>query len=110
MSTEAILEFLQKEVGLGKTQAYAYLKWAREEISQTLQELNSNAIGEAVGQLEHMLMMAAKQKNMKLWLDLRKELNRLGGLYVDKVDFTSGGKDISQITFEIVNKREGNNE
>ena len=104
MSITAILDFLMNELGFGKTAAYAYVKWARESIGTTYNELNQAALEEAVGQLEEVMMYASKTKNYKLWLELRKELNKLAGLYVEKVDLTSNGKDLSKITFEIINR------
>jgi hypothetical protein len=110
MSITAILDFLMNELGFGKTAAYQYVKWARESIGTTYNELNEAALEEAVGQLEEVMMYASKTKNYKLWLELRKELNKLAGLYVEKVDLTSNGKDLSKITFEIINRNKPNEE
>lgn len=89
-STKSIVEdFLQKELGYKISYAYTLLKEAREKISQIYKSTNENAINEAVGQLEMLYESALREKNKKLALDIRKEINKLVGLYAaEKVDVT----------------------
>jgi hypothetical protein len=96
-STKSILEFLEK-LGYGKTQCYEYLKWAKQEIKDRYNETNDALIEEAIYQYEQMLEKAAIAGNLKLWNELKKELNKIQGIYAaEKVDITSGGEKITEI-------------
>ncbi len=78
-STKSILEYLEKEHGFGKTQQYEYLKWAREVIKEQYSQLNPAALEEVIAQYEE--QMEKIKDNVKLWNELKKELNKLQGLY-----------------------------
>jgi hypothetical protein len=96
-STKSILELLDK-LGYGKTQSYEYIKWAKEEIKDRYNETNDALIEEAIYQYEQMLEKAAISGNIKLWNELKKELNKIQGIYAaEKVDITSGGEKITEI-------------
>jgi len=89
-STKTIVEdFLQKQLGYKQSYAYTLLKEAREKITEIYQNDNANAINEAVGQLEELYEGALKERNKKLALEIRKEINKLVGLYAsEKIDMT----------------------
>jgi hypothetical protein len=55
--------------------------------------------------MENMLQKALGTGENKLALDILKELNKVNQLYVEKIDVTSGGDKIKNITFEIINKK-----
>jgi N-methylhydantoinase A/oxoprolinase/acetone carboxylase beta subunit len=79
-STKTIVEdFLQKQLGYKQSYAYTLLKEAREKITEIYKNDNTNAINEAVGQLEELYESAIKEKNKKLALEIRKEINRNTG-------------------------------
>jgi len=93
-STRTILDFLKNELGYEQTQAYQYLRWAREEIKEQFNQTNPEAINEAIAQYEEMLQLIKKEKNYKLWNDMNKELNKLKGLYETKVNISGEVKTI----------------
>jgi hypothetical protein len=97
-SNKTILDFLQDDLGYKQTYSYELLGLARKRI-QEIWDKNAEAhLEEAKGQLEDMLENSIRQKNMKLALDIRKEINKLMGLYAaEKIDITSGGKEITEI-------------
>jgi len=88
-SNKTILEFLQNDLGYKNSMAYDLLRDARKRI-QLIWDKNYEAhLEESKGQLEEMLEKAFKDKNMKLALAIRQELNKMMGLYqAEKVDIT----------------------
>ena len=95
-STKSILDFLQNKLGYKTTQSYEYIKWAREEIKERYKATNDAMVEEAVYQYEQMIEKAKYIGDIKLWNELRKELNKILGVYSnDKLDITSGGKPIT---------------
>jgi hypothetical protein len=107
-SVRFILEFLMKDLNYSKSQAYQYIKWAREEITETYKQNNEAAVEESVGQLEDAMQWARTNKNFKLWFELRKELNKIRGNYAtEKVDITSAGKALpTEVVVKIINNNE----
>lgn len=107
-SVRFILEFLMKDLNYSKSQAYQYIKWAREEITETYKQNNEAAVEESVGQLEDAMQWARTNKNFKLWFELRKELNKIRGNYAtEKVDITSAGKALpTEVVVKIINSDE----
>lgn len=97
-STKSILDLLQNTLKYSKTQSYEYIKWAREEIKERYKATNDAMVEEAIYQYEEMLEIAKNRKDLKVWNDLRKELNKITGIYTaEKVDITSNGKEITEI-------------
>lgn len=88
-STKTIIDFLVNDLGYSKTMAYEYLKLAREEIKEQYSQLNPSMIEEAIGQYEEAIERARANKDWKLWNDLRKELNKIQGVYAsEKIDIS----------------------
>ena len=104
-STRTILDFLKNELGYEQTQAYQYLRWAREEIKEQFNQTNPEAINEAIAQYEEMLQLIKKEKNYKLWNDMNKELNKLKGLYETKVNISG---EVKTIQINYINPNETN--
>lgn len=104
-SVKTIIDFLMNDLGYSKTQSYEYLKWAREEIKEQYDLMNPSKIEEAIGQYEEALERARSAKDWRLWNDLKKEMNKIQGVYAEKkVDITSNGKDVSinEVVIKIV--------
>lgn len=101
-STRFILDFLMNELKYSQSQAYEYLKWARESIAETYNDKNVGAVEEAIGELESVMQYARTNKNYKLWFEIRKELNKVRGVYAaDRIEVT--GKIEHAITAIEVN-------
>lgn len=106
-STKTIIDILTNELGYGKTMAYEYLKLARERIKEQFSLLNPAMIEEAVGQYEEAIEGARRRKDWRMWNDLRKELNKIQGIYAtQKIDLTSGGEKLTEIKLIQVNKKD----
>jgi len=100
-STKTIIDFLMNDIGMSKTPAYEYLKWAREEIKEQYSLLNPATIEEAIGQYEEALERARMNKDWRLWNDLRKELNKIQGTYAAQRVEVSGKIDHQIRSIEV---------
>ena len=102
-STHTILEFLMEQIGMSRKIAYEILQSAQEYIMEQTNEDTKIAFGEAIQRLEELY----ENGSDKVRLDVIKEINKLRGLYAaQKVDITSGGKEITEIKLIQVNKRD----
>ena len=92
-STSFILDFLMNDIGMSRAVAYEVLGDAQKYITETTQKDFEDSFNEAVQQLEEQLQR--ESKNSKVWLEIRKELNKLKGLHrPQRVDITSNGKTV----------------
>lgn len=90
-STYEILEMLQEKFGMGRTTAYLILKDAQQHILEMGQNDLNKAYEEAIQQIEQRMSNVGD----KQWLEYRKELNKLRGLYMPtRIDVTSMGEKI----------------
>ena len=98
-----------KDIGMSRAVAYDVLPDAQKYITETTQKDFEDSFNEAVQQLEQQM---SKESNRKVWLELRRELNKLKGLYrPQRIDVTTNGKDINTISIEIVTpKKDDDNE
>ena len=93
-STHTILEFLMETVGMSRKIAYEVLQDAQKYIMEQTNEDMKVAFAEAISKLEELYESGTD----KIRLDVIKEMNKLRGLYAaQKVDITSGGKEITEI-------------
>lgn len=100
-STHFILQFLENKIGMGRTTAYEVLKDAQQYILDMAQTDVNKAYEEAIQQIERKMDNCSD----KLWLEYRKELNKLQALYrAQKIDVTTNGKDITDINVNIIYK------
>jgi len=100
-----IKDYLMGELGYGQTYAYELLKEARKKIVEYYSISNEASIEEAIGQLEEMAEDAKNQKNYKLAFNIRQELSKIQGHYIERVN-VSGTIDhtVSVIKLNNVNK------
>jgi len=107
-STKTIIQsFLMGELGYKQSYSYQLLQEARSKIVELYDTQNKELANEALGHLESMYEDAIKAKNVKLALEIRKEISKLTGLYAaQKVDITSAGEAITEIKLIQVNKKD----
>lgn len=87
MSHKNIIDFLNTNLGMGKATAYTLITKAQDEIKEGYKKLSEGAIEESILQIEEKMQQANKDKNYKFWLELRKELNKIKGVYAaEKLD------------------------
>lgn len=106
-TTKTILDFLIKDLGYGQSYAYELIKDSRSKIIELYNNDNISRVEEAIGQLEAMLERAYQKGDYKLSYNIRQEISKLTGLYAaDKIDITSGGKEITEIKLTQIIKKE----
>jgi hypothetical protein len=102
-SVKTIIDFLTEKIGMSKTTAYQYLNWAREEIKDQYDLMNPSKIEEAIGQYEEALERARMSKDWRLWNDLKKELNKIQGVYAkERIDITTNDTSINEVVIKII--------
>lgn len=104
-STHSILEFLVA-IPMSRKIAYEILADAQKVIVEEQKKDLNEAIADSLAKLEELYMTS---ENNITRLQVLKEYNRLKGMYVDKVDITSGGEKIKGISFEIIEKSNDDN-
>jgi hypothetical protein len=109
-SNKTILDFLQNDIGYGLTYSYEIMKKARVKIQEIWDKNTEAHLEEAKGQLEEMLESALRNKNVKLALSIRQEINKLMGLYAAEKIEVSGLKDITINIVNPIEKKEDKNE
>ena len=102
-SNYTLLEHLSSKYGLKQGQCYIYIANMRDYIAEIYKKDALAEIETAKIQLEKMMEEAKIANNRKLELEIRKEINKLLGLYAsEKIDVTSGGESISNIEIKII--------
>lgn len=105
-STKTIVnEFLMGQLGYKTSYAYDLYKQARTKIVELYDVQNKELANEALGTLESLYEDAITNKEKKLALEIRKEINKLTGLYAaEKIDIR--GSVDNKIIIEIIKNKD----
>jgi ribosomal protein S7 len=106
-TTKTIIDFLMNDLHYGQTYAYELVKDSREKIKKLYDTNNIAVLEEALAHLEEMLEMAKREKNRKMQLEVRKEINKLLGLYAAEKVEVSGQVQIQTIKLKEIRKDDG---
>lgn len=86
-STKSLLDFLMGDLNYKQAYAYEILQKARLKINEIWKENAETHLQESKAQLESMLESATRRGDHKLALEIRKEINKMCGLYAaEKID------------------------
>lgn len=89
LSNKTILDFCMNELGYKQSYAYELLQKARAKVDEIWKEHTEYHLQESKAQLESMLEGASRRGDWKLALEIRKEINKLCGLYAsEKLDIS----------------------
>lgn len=88
MSVHNMMEYVKKTYGFEQSYSYELVREARKKIAETYKEWNVNALEEAISDLEEQKESALLADDKKLALDITKEINKIKGLYVEKIETT----------------------
>lgn len=106
-STRFIIEFLQKDVKMGETTAYEIMKDAQKVFIELQKTKIEGALEESLTQLEEIFESTSDKK---LRLEVIKEINKLKGLYIQRIEHT-GSVSITGLDIQIItNKKENEDE
>lgn len=89
-----------------------YLKLLREYFTDVLKEDREYSLNSTIEKLERIEQDLLNDKDRRLSLEYRKEINKLRGIYpTQKVDLTSNGKDIiPQVIYLNLPTEDGTND
>jgi hypothetical protein len=87
-----------KELGYSIDYAYALLREAKPLIMETLKDLAKDRIETTIAELETMKFNAMEAEDLNLALQIQKEINKITGLHLERVDVTTNGKPLENIT------------
>jgi hypothetical protein len=76
-----ILEYIGKEWGLEKSQAYNYIKLARKEWQKYFKNIKGAGIGYHIAQVRDLKDIALTNKDTRLAFEIAKEEAKLMGIY-----------------------------
>ena len=89
-----IIEYITKDLGFCKRTAERILAEARDKIAQLQDRDYSKTIEEDIQRLEMNYSECLKEGNRKLALEFMKEINKLKGHYIEKINL-SGNVDFN---------------
>ena len=104
ISQPQILIWLQTEGECSISFCYDLLREAKPIILDVLKDLSKDRLETTIRELEQ---MKVETGDKKLKLDIQKEINKISGLYLEKVDVTSAGKELTEVKVVIVNGDKG---
>ena len=87
-STKTCLDFLMTQMGYKQSYSYDLIREASQVIADHYKELNKNSLEESIAQWEVMAEESKKTKNYKQLIEIKKELGKLKGHYIDKIDIS----------------------
>ena len=85
-SNKTMLDYIYNTYGYKQTYAYELIKKARIKIQEIWDKNAEFHLEESKGQLETLLEIAMKNKDLRLALQIRQEINKLMGLYTERID------------------------
>jgi hypothetical protein len=108
ISQPEILQWLLTTGGLQISYSYELLREAKPIILDTLKDISKDRLETTIRELEQMYLDAKLSGDKKLALEIKKEINKISGLYNHKqeMDITTGGDKITIIRLVEKNKDE----
>lgn len=108
ISQPEILQWLLTTGGLQISYSYELLRESKPIILDTLKDISKDRLETTIRELEQMYLDAKLSGDKKLALEIKKEINKISGLYNHKqeVDITTGGDKITIIRLVEKNKDE----
>jgi hypothetical protein len=79
--SKSILDYLMNELGYAQAQSYNYMREANETIKEIYETNNVGMVENTISELESVLEYARNTNNYKLWLEIKKEINKITGIY-----------------------------
>lgn len=102
-SSTSLVNYLKETYDINPSRAYELIRKARELMGQIYNEMNWNALQDAILFLENLKEKLLGSGDTKGALEVQKELNKVNQLYIQKIEIES--KTIEGIN--IVIKKEG---
>jgi hypothetical protein len=97
-SQQEILRWLQVVGECGIDWAYTIIREAKPIINAALTGLAEERLNMTIAELERQKYDAMTSNDKRLVLEIQKEINKVGGLHQQKMDVTTGGEKLNQIS------------
>ena len=81
------IEYL-KSLGYKRSTCFEIVAATRDKITKIHNDNNKNVLEHSIEDMEKMLEQAVDRGDHKLALEYRKELNRIQGLYIERINHT----------------------
>jgi hypothetical protein len=98
ISQPEVIQWLQSEGECQISYTYELLREAKPIILDTLRDISKDRLETTIRELEQMYLDAKLSDDKKLALDIKKEINKIAGLHNQKIDITTGGEKLNQIS------------
>lgn len=102
-----IIDWLMSEGECKIDYVYQILRASKPIIIDTLKEMATNRLEETIIKMERMYQDALIIKDRKLALDIQKEINKISGLHSQKIDVTTNGETLNNITVVRLIEKKG---
>lgn len=87
-----------KEMNYGVDYAYQLFRDAKPIINEVLKDIGKDILEETISELRRMKLEAEEVEDRVLALNIQKEINKIAGLHMERVDVTTDGKAIENIS------------
>jgi hypothetical protein len=87
-SKRSLVEYVMANYPVKERMAYKIVKESAERLGEAYNNMVGDAFSDAIMVLENMRQEAIQSGQMKIALDIQKELNRVNQLYVEKQEIT----------------------
>lgn len=90
MGIKSLLDYLMNDLGYAQAMAYNYIRDANETIKGYYKDHNIGLVESTLSELESILEYSRANNNYKLWLEVKKEINKISGVYAaEKQEITN---------------------
>jgi hypothetical protein len=97
-SSTSLVNYLKETYDINQARAYELIKEARVVMGEVYNEINTDPIKDSILVMENMLQKALGEGEMKIALDIQKELNKVNQLYVERTEIKhTGSLDIRNL-------------
>lgn len=99
-STNNLVKYLMEKYDLKQSRSYELVREARKKVGDVYDKTNVSVAEDSINKMESLQMMAYKDGNYKLALEIQKELNKV--LELSKSDVQI---DLDKITINIIDSQ-----
>jgi len=91
-SRSSLVKYTMENYPVGERQAYNIVKEMNKKLGDVFNEMVGDAFTDSMLFLENLRQETIKRGDIKLSLDIQKEINKINQLYVDKKEVTIKGE------------------
>jgi hypothetical protein len=97
-SSTALVSYLKDTYDINVTRAYELIKLAREKMGEIYNQVNTDVLKDSILFMENQRQKAVGEGNLKLALEIQKELNKVNQLYIERSEVNiTGNIDVRKL-------------